>query len=271
MKVALVVALGLVGCGKDVGPSTGDDQGPIDAPPGAMVTNISGTVAASATWSGFVNVMGPVQINAGIAITVAPGTQITFAGIDTGVALRGTFDIEGTKDMPVTLVPGTAGGHWAGFAIANSGAFTSHYMIENGGGFGVVGADASATMIDSSMSRDSHDLVTVQTGKIDIEYSWIGLEPPMMDTTHCDLHLNTSSIKITHTNLSTASYGVMFYGGVGADFTYNNWFSNAIDIDVLPGVQGDFSNGWFDSPPNPRAGLTFNNLASARLTDAGPR
>jgi hypothetical protein len=121
------------------------------------------------------------------------------------------------------------------------------------------------------MSRDSHDLVTASQGAIDIEYSWIGVEPPMQDTTHCDLHLNTSSIKVTHSNISTAAYGMMFYGGVNADFTHNNWFANSYELDAVAGVQGDFSEGWFDHAPVPRAGLTFNNMASARLTDTGPR
>lgn len=269
MKVTLGLALALLGCGQDLPP--GGPGGSIDAPPGVTVTEVSGTIAASATWSGIIDVKASVVINAGVTITVSPGTQIVFAAADTGITLRGTLDIEGTKAMPVTIVPAVTGAHWAGVGIADNGAFTAHYMISNGGGFAVVGATASATIIDSQMSRDSHDLITVSDGSIDIEYSWIGLEPPMDDTTHCDLHLNTDSIKITHTNISTAAYGVMFYGGVGADFTHDNWFSNSFQIDALAGVQGDFSESWFDKAPTPRAGLTFNNMAGARLTDTGPR
>ena len=39
----------------------------------------------------------------------------------------------------------------------------------------------------------------------------------------------------------------MFYGGMSADFTYNNWFGNTIDVDVdqASPVSGDFGKGWF--------------------------
>lgn len=269
MKIALGLTLALVGCGQDL--PAGGPPGSVDAPPGVSVTDVSGTISASATWSGIINVKSPVVIDAGATITVSPGTQIVFADASTGITLRGTIDIEGTKAMPVTVVPATTGGHWAGIAIADNGAFTAHYMNSNGGGFAVVGTTASLTIIDSQMSRDSHDLITVTGGAVDIEYSWIGLEPPMDDTTHCDLHLSSNSIKVTHTNLSTAAYGVMFYGGVSADFTHDNWFSNSFQIDALPGVQGDFSEGWFDNAPPKPAGLAFNNMATARLTDTGPR
>jgi hypothetical protein len=216
-------------------------------------------------------VTGALTIDANVTVMVMPGTQIKVVDAATGIALAGTLDIEGTKASPVTIVPGTAGGHWAGFGIAGAGQLITHYAIGNGGGVHLDGG--KATMFDSQMSRDTHDLVTMTAGAIDIEYSWIGLEPPMADTTHCDFHVTgTPTIKVTHSNISTSLYGIMFYGGQGADFTYDNWFNNTFDLDQLGNVSGNFSNSWFQKgAPPATAGITMNNMSSTRLTDAGPR
>ena len=68
----------------------------------------------------------------------------------------------------------------------------------------------------------------------------------------------------------------MFYGGNNANFTYDNWFSNSVDVHTYVGgpVSGDFSNSWFEKgAPVAASGsvFTLNDLATARLTDAGPR
>ncbi len=271
--VAAVLFVFALGCGNDVmtgGPGGDDTQA--DAPPGTPVTNVSGTISTSGTWTGIVNVTGPVTIATGCTITVDAGTTIKVASASAGITIDGTFDIEGTKAMPVTIEPATSGGHWAGFGISANATLTAHYMNENGGGVHLIATTAQATIIDSTMARANGDLLTMQGGNVDVEYSWIGLEPPMADTTHCDMHFGgTVTIKVTHTNVSTSAYGIMFYAGVGADFTYDNWFSNSLDIDAGAGVQGDFSFSWFERAPTAHAGLTMNSMASARLTDAGPR
>jgi hypothetical protein len=56
-----------------------------------------------------------------------------------------------------------------------------------------------------------------------------------------------------------------------ADFTYDNWFSNGVDVDATPGVSGDFSFSWFEKGPPSGVGITANNMAGARIADAGPR
>jgi hypothetical protein len=83
------------------------------------------------------------------------------------------------------------------------------------------------------------------------------------------MHFNPGGnvIKVTHSNISTSSYGLMFYGGMNADFTYNNWFENTTDVDIQAGspVSGNFSNGWFQKGAPTGQGITANNLAAARL------
>ena len=69
----------------------------------------------------------------------------------------------------------------------------------------------------------------------------------------------------------------MFYGGINADFTNNNWFGNQIDVDTQMGrrVSGDFTGSWFDGAPPTAAQrqrtITFNTPSARRRADAPAR
>jgi hypothetical protein len=241
-----------------------------DAPPGA--TAVSGTIATSTTWTGTIVMTGKTTIPAGVTVTIAPGT--IFHGGTFQLLVQGTLQVAGTSAAKVTM-DSAAGAHWAGITVATGGTLQMTYGVIITGGIHTTGG--SATITDSQMSQATGDFLTMSGGKIDVSYSAIGLEPGgvVHDTTHCDLHFGGvgNTISITHSNISTASYGLMFYSGSGAVLTHNNWFGNSIDIEPgVMGVTGDFSGGYFaKGTPAGTIGLTFTGLASARLTDAGPR
>jgi hypothetical protein len=264
-KLALLASLALAACGMDstVPTPPGDDD--------AMPTEVSGHITADAMWTGTVKVTANATIDPGVTVTAAAGTTVIVAST-AQIVVGGTFDVQGTKAATVKITPDTVGGHFYGVAINSGGVVTMTYAVQDGGGIHLA-SGAKATLTDTAMSRAQGDYLTMSAGTLDVEYSSIGLEPGQADTTHCDMHFDGSStIKVTHTNVSTAAYGIMFYGGTGADFTYNNWFSNSYtDVDPTTGVQGDFSFGWFEKGAPSGPGITAGNLASARLTDAGPR
>jgi hypothetical protein len=266
MKPAIALVCWLAACGTET------VQPAIDAPAG-MVTNVSGHLTQSTTWSGTIEITGGTTIDPGVTVTVMPGTFIEIAAT-AAVGIQGTLDIEGTKAGTVNVQPAGGAAHWLGFDIGSGGKIITHYLVETGGSVNTSGT-GSATLIDSVFSHASHDLVVMAGGTLDIEYSAIGVEPPATDTTHCDLHMvgTNLTIKVVHSNISTALYAIMFYAGNNADFTYNNWLSNSIDVAFTPGaVTGNFSNGWFaKSDPPTGVGITAQNMATARLTDAGPR
>jgi hypothetical protein len=284
----VVLAIALVACGKDysgdVDAPAGGLDGPNtspDAPPGCTSgaqTTVMGHITADTTWSDKINVPTTVIIDAGVTVTVMPGTTINFAPYPVDITLNGHLDIEGSSACKVTLQPAHAGDSWAGILAESGSVLTMHHAVQVGGGIRTAGT-ANVTILDSAMNHALGDWLVMSGGTVDVEYSSFGLEPGQADTTHCDMHLNSgfgNVVTITHSNVGTSVYGLMFYGGTNASFTYNNWFQNGIDVHTEVGapVSGDFSNGWFEKgAPVAASGsvFTLNNLATARLTDTGPR
>ncbi|HEY4238259.1 MAG TPA: hypothetical protein VGM88_00505 [Kofleriaceae bacterium] len=259
------------GGGDDTG--GGDDGSGTGGDGGGPVSNATGHITSDKTWTGTVHVTGSVIVDAGVTLTIAAGTQVLVKTGATSITANGTIDIQGTSASPVTVGP-EGSGHWYGFEIPQGGVLTTEYLHQLDGGIHISDT-GSATILDSTMSHMNGDFLTMSDGTVDVEYSAIGVEPPATDTTHCDMHVEGAPhIKVTHSNVSTSSYGIMFYGGMGEDFTYDNWFSNANDVDVLPTpVSADFSHSYFASgqPANPHGYFTEDDMQSARVTDAGPR
>jgi len=289
MKLAIALAtISWLGCGVDTGvprpPGGGDDTAeptsdPSDPPidpndPGTgagTVTEVTGHITASTTWSQAIHVTGSIIIDPGVTVTVLPGTTVDIP-TSTSITVSGVLDLQGTKEQRVTL-RGATGNFWSDVVVPHGGVLTAHYLVQTGGGLDI-SADGKATVVDSHFSHVGGDLLIMSNGTLDMSYSAIGLDAGR-DVMHCDLHVGGTAphIKLTHSNISASSFGIMFYGGTNADFTYNNWFGNANDIITEPGppVTGDFSYSYFakGTPTNP--GVTATHMATAMLTDAGPR
>jgi hypothetical protein len=272
MKLAIAAVL-LAACGNDSMPLTADAGGGGSGSSGSggeMVTNISTSPTADATWSGTIRITASITIPNGVTITVAAGSIVEVAS-SASITVDGAWTISGAKGSTVTI-EGLGNDDWGSLTVDSGGALTMTYGEYTGGNI-YVNQNGAFMVSDSELSRVSGDLLTSAGGNIDVEYSWLGEPQGTSDTTHCDMHFEGGSptLSITHTNVSTAVYGVMFYAGTSADFTYDNWFSNSIQVDVTNAVSGDFSNGWFDKDPPSGTGITANDLASAMLSDAGPR
>jgi hypothetical protein len=267
----------LAACGYPQLPALGggDASGGGDGDAGNPASDPPGHVASSKTWSGTVDVSETTTIDTGVTLTVAPGTTVRFAE-GKSLVINGILDVRGEKAAVVNLSPAIAGGHHDGISVAGSGQLKMTYGVQVGGGILVNGG--KITVSDSLMSQASSDFLTINnSATVTISYSQFGLGTGTgTDTTHTDVYIGSpgSTISITHTNISTAPYGVMLYGGTGVDLTHNNWFSNGKDIDTQAGVMGDVSFGWFaQGAPmaSPGATLVYANASTARLSDAGPR
>jgi hypothetical protein len=278
--LTLTLSLPLLACVVGSGTDTADDTGP--AGPGGSGSAGGGGggvdnaehITGATMWTGTMNITKETVIDPGVTVTIAAGTIVKFAP-STSIDVKGTVNVLGTKASPVQLAPSVAGGHHYGFSVSTGGELTMTYGIQTGGGISVNGGKITVT--DTRMSQAEGDFLVVSSGKVNVSYSAIGLEPGAgIDTTHCDMHFGGSgtTISVTHSNISTSSYGLMLYGGNNVDLTSNNWFNNPIQIDTSAGVSGNISGGWFDKgAPTAGAGamLVHDTLAPARLTDAGPR
>lgn len=277
MRFLVVAGFVVFGCGTDSQPLIPDaavDAAAMGSPDALIVMVVSSNVTADTAWSDTVKITQDISIEPGVTLTVQPGTviEVVEAGV---ITVGGTINIDGTKAKKVIVrTDGAAGTTWNGFDVSSGGALNANYMVATGGGITTSGT-AMVTIRDSQMSQVFHDLLVVAGGTIDIQYSWIGLEQGQTDTTHCDMHFQGGgpTITVSHSNISTATYGVMFYTGLDADFTYNNWFGNGVDVDIQPAppVSGDVSYGWFQAGTPASTSLTKLGMAPGRLTNVGPR
>ena len=268
LTVALSLPLAACIVGADApGGGDGNGNGSGSGSAGSSADHIS----ANTTWTGTMPVPRQLIINKGVTLTIAAGTTVAFAP-GASISVDGVLDVQGTKASVVHLSPATVGGHHNGLSIPDGGELKMTYGVQVGGGTEVNGG--KITISDTLMSQSSGDFLIIGAGTVDVSYSAIGLEPGAgTDTTHCDMHFGAigGSIKVTHSNISTSAYGIMLYGGTGVDLTYNNWFSNQIDVDTTPGAGGDFSNGWFaKGPPVAGSGATiiYTNPSATRLPAA---
>jgi hypothetical protein len=288
LAFALVATIAWTGCGIDtaapgpggddgVDPGTdpGDDPGtePVPVPGTGQVTEVSGHITANTTWKDTIHVIDSVIIDRGVTVTVAPGTvvnvDVTLRG---AITVSGVLAIGGTKQDKVTFQSAAAGTYWLDIAVPPGGVLTASYLVQTGGGLTITGS-GKATLVDTQMSHVRGDFLTMSGGTLEMTYSAIGIEVGR-DTIHCDMHVgNGPTIRATHSNLTASSFGIMFYGGVNADFTYNNWFGNANDVVTTPTspVTGDFSYSYFKKGNPTNAGITATNMATARIADAGVR
>lgn len=95
---------------------TGDDTGGDDAP-----GTISGAITEDATWSGTVEISADATINAGVTVTVTPGTELT-ARNGVGLRVEGTLEVAGTAEAPVTMLPTADAMAWAGIVADPGGS-----------------------------------------------------------------------------------------------------------------------------------------------------
>lgn len=278
--LAIALSLPLAACvvGNTDGTNPGDDGSGSDPGSGSNPgTGISGHITADTTWQGDVLLSGATTIDPGITVTVAASTNLKIAGV-ANLSIQGTLDVQGTSAGKVNIGPetGTAAG---GFRVTATGTLKETYAVQTGVNITTVGG-AKVIISDTQLSHASGDFLIMDGGDVNVQYSQFGTDN---DTTHCNMHFGGTgnTISVTHSNVYGAPYGLMFYGGTGANFTFNNWDAQGLvagtthlDVECQPGVAGDFSNGFFKKgAPSCGAGtnITLNNLAASPLTDAGIR
>jgi hypothetical protein len=267
--LAAILSLPLVAC--VVGPSgsnptmTGDDGSDTGSGSNTGSDTDTGHITADVTWTGTKLIDSAITIDSGVTVTAAMGSAITFTALG-NLTVNGTLLVQGVKGSPVAIAPDTGVTNFN--AINVMGTLTMTYANMTGGWLSL-GSTAITTITDSTFSHASHDLIVTDGGTITITYSQVGVDLLANDTTHCDLHFGGTApvIKASHSTFATSQYGVMFYAGTNADFSYDNWVNNNLNIDPTLGVvTGDFSYSYFSSGAAPTStGFTATNMSTTML------
>ena len=248
-----------VHAGSDDGSNAGTGQ--TTAPGGDM------HITADTTWSSTMEITGSVVIDAGATVKVAAGTVLSFAAGGT-LTIMGTLDVQGAKANPVTFKPATGVSFFNDIQVA--GTLKLAYVESTGGGFQIQ-PSAIATITDSRFSQAAGDLLVMSGGTLSLMYSQIGLDAATGDTTHCDLHFGGGDPHITasHSSFRTSSFGLMFYSGQNADFSYTNWANNVTNVDGTAGaVTGNFSNSYFMGTAPVGNSYTLTNTSTTTMVAA---
>lgn len=257
-SLALVAAVAACGGG---GGGNGDDTDP----------PITGMITEDAVWSGTVHMTGFVTIAPGVTVTVEPGTAVQVAAA-TSVTVQGTLDVQGEPGGIVTIGPEIADQHWLGIGV--EGTYTLRYGVQTGGGIFTTRPESVATVTDSELRQGLGDFLVMTDGTLDVQYSNVGLDAEA-ESTHCNVHIDHAvRATFSHNNNVGVAYGLMLYAGTldATDFTHNNWSGNHIDVEQDLTGAAHFDESYFaDGQPADVPGSTFDNLATAPLTDVGPR
>ncbi|HWO18368.1 MAG TPA: hypothetical protein VNO30_06315 [Kofleriaceae bacterium] len=268
------------GSGGGGGDDTGDGGGGGGGGGSVNDGSLTGVIAADTTWTGTVLIgidrQTTTRIDAGVTITVAPGTIIKFKeGLGAGLDIRGTLKFQGTSASKVQLGPNVDGNTYS-LIVGSTGKLDLTYAVMTRGSI-QTNPGSTTTITDTLMSRAGGDLLIMNGGSVTMLHSQIGVPPGQTDTTHCNIHTSgdANTINITKSNINASPYGLMLYGGQNAIFRNNNWYDNEIDIHTQPGVSGDVTGSWFDgTAPVAGNGATLtgtNALSATKIADAGVR
>ena len=272
MKAFALVLFALPVTACTVGPDgtapaqTGSDDGSNAGTGQTVPTGGDMHITADTTWSSTMAITGSVVIDSGATVTVAAGTVLGFASGGT-LTINGTLDVQGAKGNTVTFKPAT-GVNFNDIQVA--GTMKLAYVESTGGGFQLQ-STATATITDSRFSQAAGDLLVMNGGTLSFKYSQVGLDTATGDTTHCDLHFGGGDPHITasHSSFRTSSYGLMFYAGQNADFTYTNWVNNQTNVDGTAGVvTGNFSNSYFMGAAPVGNSYTLTNTSTTTMVPA---
>jgi hypothetical protein len=140
----------------------GGGGGGDDGSGGTTPTGFSGTVSADTTWSGSMNLLGQVTINAGVTVTVMPGATVAASG-DASVTVNGTLLEMGAKGTPVTFTD-------IAVDVGSGGSVTATYANHTGGSLHTVDG-ATVNLTDSMLAHAGGDFFTMDGGNANVQYA----------------------------------------------------------------------------------------------------
>ncbi|MBK9030244.1 MAG: hypothetical protein IPL61_02705 [Myxococcales bacterium] len=158
---------------------------------------------------------------------------------------------------------------------AEADALIDHGVLTRVGNGGVTIMAGDVVIRDTKILTSSGDVIVQNGGAMTLEYAEVG--EAMGSYEHCDLHINSATaLRIVHSNIRAAVYGMMIGGTDGAVIQFNNFVENdpAKDIsEVGTNTAVDLRfNYWGNGAPVGLGGAyDVSSPAAAVIADAGPR
>ena len=215
--LALVTALGCEsapsnpggGGDPDLGGADLTGSGPVfdlSGTPPQGTTSIAGSISASRTLSGDVLVTDTVTIEAGVTLTLAPGTTVRVNSTKM-IVVRGTLQANGTKQAPVNIgsVAGSGVGDWTGIGVASGGTTNLVFTALRNATTAFQAAAGSSFDLDAVTIEKSGTGAILNSGGT-IRYS--ALHGVGQGQSSSMLYVNDASPKISDTIIDNGNPGV---------------------------------------------------------------
>lgn len=116
------------------------------------ISEISLPIADDAVWSAdtLYVIQGKVPINAGVTLTISPGTTVRFAQ-DASLQVNGTLIADGTENAPIRFVADRSDGTWQGIAFGDSAVDATVNVNDTGDGLYLAGSIVRHARLASSI------------------------------------------------------------------------------------------------------------------------
>jgi len=230
------------GCG-------GSDDPVAPNPKPTTTTNVSGSIASDATWSGTVRLTGDADIVVGADITVAAGTVFQSADGAT-LTVHGSLLVNGTTAKPVRMEPVTGATSWGGVVVESGGVATIHHVTGNSAAtFLTCKAGALASTIDSATLSNLGQALDVSS-QVTVE--------------KCSINNLTTNAIVVGTDGDVTITDSVIYGAPGDLVIVNGGALNVSYTDI--GSNAATQHGDIFVSSSTGLSVTYSNLAYA--TDA---
>lgn len=137
------------------------------------MTNKSGVLPGSETWSGVINVTGDVTVPVGATLTISPGTHVLLAGSPFGTPMgggadlfvMGTLSVGGTAVSPVSITCSNSANRWGRFYPVQGGvAQLNNCLMSRGGHYDAAGYDIREMIwLDDGTDTTLNDCIVSDT------------------------------------------------------------------------------------------------------------
>ncbi|HCL00679.1 MAG TPA: hypothetical protein DHW42_11320 [Candidatus Marinimicrobia bacterium] len=231
---------------------------------------LTGTLAQSETWDGFVPVIGDITIPAGKTLTIDPGTSIFFKSnhdyessgyysSKTEIIVNGILNVIGSENSMIkftSIIDDPNLDDWGGIIINSGGSYTFDYVKMYGAYYGIKPNYTSGTISNSHFEQNYIGTYLYHANSSNIH-----------NCEFIDNQYGTAALYSSNLNFQNNSYDSNDYYGIYFNRSTGTFKNNVIENNSIHGFyinnQCDVDmNTWFEYDDEPTINNTIQNNAS---------